>query len=259
MPVYRSIRIQMPDRPGALSAISTALAVQGVDIVRLDIVGHNGGMVVDDLLLSGPDQQRIGQAIGSFQSDVVVKTFEETSGDPTLEMGDGLVAVARSGSPGEALDLVGRHGRRLARADDVFVGEAQQDGSIAIRGTEPGQMATVGVDEAFTGRWVLHRQTAAAFATEPGWAPDDLATKMPGAWVAMAPLGVFHLLMFTRLLNIPFLRDELERIAVFTEVAGAMLQLRGDAPASGSLPAGKEAPLPAGALTVGDMMRAQSA
>lgn len=256
MPVYRSIRIQMPDRPGALSAISTALAVQGVDIIRLDIVGHNGGMVVDDLLVAGPSQEAIGQAIGSFQTDVVVKTFEDTGGDPTLTMADGLMGVARSPNGSAALESTMAHARKLGRADAVFVAAAREDGGLVLQDALRAPLAEVPSDDPFVLRWILHRQTAAAFTMDDGWAPANVRGELAGAWVALAPLGAFHVLLLTRMLNIPFLRDELERIASFAEVAAAVLRLRGDVPASGSMPAGKEMALPAGALTLGDMVRA---
>ncbi|WBL36266.1 ACT domain-containing protein [Tepidiforma flava] len=64
MAVVRSIRITMPDRPGALSAVTTALAAHRVDIVRLDVVSHEGEYVVDDLLLEAATAEDIGAAIG---------------------------------------------------------------------------------------------------------------------------------------------------------------------------------------------------
>src|SRR5512143_3097134 len=98
MPAYRAIRIHMPDRPGALSAISTALAAHQVDIVRLDVVSHEGSTVVDDLVLSAASQEDIGSAIGGFHPEVSIRTFDEIIGDPALEMGTALGSVAASPS-----------------------------------------------------------------------------------------------------------------------------------------------------------------
>ena len=250
MPVYRSIRIQMPDRPGALAAISTALAAEGVDIVRLDIVGHAGYSVVDDLLLRGGSAEAIGRAVENFHPDVSVRTFEETSGDPTLAMGEGLMATANAASRDEAFALMAHHASRLARADNHAVASAQEDGSITFAAGGPSAALLIGPEEPFAGRWALHRQAAVAFPVDEAWAPQQVRNLFPAAWIAMAPLGPFDLLVLLRALNIAFLVDELERIAAFAEVSGAMLRLRGQLSSSGSRPAGRETALPATALTV---------
>lgn len=259
MPAYRSIRIQMPDRPGALAAVSTALSVQQVNIVRLDVVGYHEGMVVDDLLVSGPDQEHIGRAIGGFQHDVVVRTFDETSGDPALQIADGLVAIARARGRDEALQRLLDSALRIARADSVAIGRACDDGSMMIEPDMEEEPLHITSSEACIGRHVLHRQTAVAFPVPADETLDGVCRVSPCAWVALAPLGAFAVVIFTRTLNIPFLRDELERVAVFTEAAGATLRLRGDIEASGSMRAGQEASLPPGAITLGDVHRAQYA
>jgi hypothetical protein len=252
MPVYRSIRIQMPDRPGALSAVSTALAVQGVNIVRLDIMGHDGDSVVDDLLLSGPDLESIGRAIGSFQPDVTVRTFDEAGGDPTLMLGEGILAAAAARDRSQALDAVLQHARVLARADRALLSAAQPDGRLQFTFDGSGAVTTIESETPFVGRWALHRETAMAIPLRAGWAPEAVEAALSDAWLAIAPIGPFDLLLLTRSLNIPFLRDELERIAMFAEMAGAVLRLRGELSASGSMAAGREAPLPERTLTLGE-------
>ena len=252
MPAYRSIRIQMPDRPGALSAISTALAVHGVDIVRLDVVSHPAGDVVDDLFLSGPSQEVIGQAVGSFQPDVIVRTFDQASGDPTLEMGLGLTAAARASSAAGAFEAVRSHGLVIGRADTSAVARATPDGGFSFIAGPVGN-STVAADETFAGRYALARQEPIAFPADNDWAPGSVQTALQAAWVAVAPLGPFDLLILCRQLNIAYLPDELERIGVFAEAAGAVLQLRGDIEKSGSMHAVSEPGLPRRAVTMGHM------
>lgn len=257
MPAYRSIRIQMPDRPGALSAISTALAVHGVDIVRLDVVSHPAGDVVDDLFLSGPSQEVIGQAVGSFQPDVIVRTFDQMSGDPALEMGLGLAAAARAAAPGEALEAVRTHGLVIGRADTAALARATPEGGFSFP-VGPVGNSTVAADEAFAGRYALARQEPIAFPADNDWAPGSVQTAMQAAWVAVAPIGPFDLLILCRQLNIAYLPDELERIGTFAEAAGAVLQLRGDVASSGSMHAVSEPELPRRAVTMGHMRLAAS-
>ncbi|MEO6397497.1 MAG: ACT domain-containing protein, partial [Tepidiformaceae bacterium] len=82
MTVYRSIRIQLPDRPGSLSAITASLAAHGVDIVRLDVVSQEGQSAVDDLYLGAPSEDALDRAIRGFHSDVTAQPFSELLGDP---------------------------------------------------------------------------------------------------------------------------------------------------------------------------------
>lgn len=252
MPAYRSIRIQMPDRPGALSAISTALAVHGVDIVRLDVVSHVGDDVVDDLFLSGSSQDAIGQAIGSFQPDVIVRTFDGNSGDPALEMGLGLTAAARAATAQEAIESVRSHGLVLGRADTASVARATPDGGFTFL-AGPASTAAIAADETFPGRYALARQEPLAFPAEGDWAPGQVQTAMQAAWVAMAPIGPFDLLVLCRQLNIAYLPDELERIGIFAEGAGAILQLRGHIAGSGTIKAAATPELPRRAVTMGHL------
>lgn len=76
---------------------------------------------------------------------------------------------------------------------------------------------------------------------------------MQAAWVAVAPLGPFDLLILCRQLNIAYLPDELERIGIFAEAAGSVLQLRGDIAHSGSMHTISEPGLPRRAVTMGHM------
>ncbi|MBV9729557.1 MAG: ACT domain-containing protein [Pseudonocardiales bacterium] len=48
------IRVQLPDRPGALGAVATALGKVGVDILSLDVVERRSGIAIDDLVVELP-------------------------------------------------------------------------------------------------------------------------------------------------------------------------------------------------------------
>ena len=43
------IRVQLPDRPGALGAVASRIGSVGGDVVSIDILEHEGGIVVDEL------------------------------------------------------------------------------------------------------------------------------------------------------------------------------------------------------------------
>jgi hypothetical protein len=48
------IRVQLPDRPGALGAVATALGMVGVDILSVDVVERRSGIAIDDLVVEIP-------------------------------------------------------------------------------------------------------------------------------------------------------------------------------------------------------------
>jgi len=45
------IRVQLPDRPGALGAVASRIGSVGGDVVSIDILEHDGGIVVDELVV----------------------------------------------------------------------------------------------------------------------------------------------------------------------------------------------------------------
>jgi hypothetical protein len=48
------IRVQLPDKPGTLGAVATALGHIGADILSVDVVERGGGSAVDDLVVELP-------------------------------------------------------------------------------------------------------------------------------------------------------------------------------------------------------------
>ncbi|MCE6999642.1 amino acid-binding protein [Saccharothrix sp. S26] len=48
------IRVQLPDRPGTLGAVATALGAIGADILSVDVVERGAGLAIDDLVVELP-------------------------------------------------------------------------------------------------------------------------------------------------------------------------------------------------------------
>src|SRR4029450_13728337 len=48
------LRLVVPDRPGILGAVATALGDAGVDIVSLDVLERGNGVAVDDVVVDLP-------------------------------------------------------------------------------------------------------------------------------------------------------------------------------------------------------------
>ncbi|PSL58316.1 hypothetical protein B0I31_101534 [Saccharothrix carnea] len=48
------IRVQLPDRPGTLGAVASALGAIGADILSVDVVERGAGLAIDDLVVELP-------------------------------------------------------------------------------------------------------------------------------------------------------------------------------------------------------------
>ncbi|MBN1093618.1 ACT domain-containing protein [Blastococcus sp. TML/M2B] len=94
------LRLVMPDRPGILGAVATALGSAGIDIVSLDVLERGSGVAVDDLVVDLPPDRLPDGLITVAQSvpDVVVESLRPFAGPldthRELELLDGL---ARAG------------------------------------------------------------------------------------------------------------------------------------------------------------------
>lgn len=59
------IRVSLPDRPGALGAVASALGTAGADIHSVEIVGRDRGRVVDDFLVRLPIEMMPDSAVSA--------------------------------------------------------------------------------------------------------------------------------------------------------------------------------------------------
>jgi hypothetical protein len=101
------LRVVLPDRPGMLGAVATAIGDAGGDIVSLDVVERGPDGAVDDLLIQLPVGGLADVLITSAQSvpGVVVESLRPYLGADDLhrdlELVDELAAA-----PGDALPLL---------------------------------------------------------------------------------------------------------------------------------------------------------
>lgn len=102
------LRLVMPDRPGILGAVATALGTAGIDIVSLDVLERGTGVAVDDLVVDLPPDRLPDSLITVAQSvpDVRVESLRPFAGaldtHRELELLDAL-ARAGEGSAGKLL------------------------------------------------------------------------------------------------------------------------------------------------------------
>jgi hypothetical protein len=76
------LRLVVPDRPGTLGAVATALGQAGVDIVSVDVLERGGGVAVDDIVVEMPPDRLPDRLITAAQAvdGVQVESLRPFSG-----------------------------------------------------------------------------------------------------------------------------------------------------------------------------------
>ncbi|HET8601452.1 MAG TPA: ACT domain-containing protein, partial [Segeticoccus sp.] len=102
------LRLVVPDRPGILGAVASALGQAGVDIVSVDVLERGGGVAVDDIVVELPAGRLPDRLITAAQAveGVQVESLRPFSGaletHRELEL---LESLARAGQ-GTAVKLL---------------------------------------------------------------------------------------------------------------------------------------------------------
>jgi hypothetical protein len=109
------LRVVLPDQPGMLGAVATALGEAGADIVSLDVVERGPDGAVDDLLVELPSGALVDRLITAAQSvpGVIVESLRPYTGAADLH-GDLELVDALAAAPDEALRVL------VASAPGVF-------------------------------------------------------------------------------------------------------------------------------------------
>lgn len=124
------IRVQVPDRPGMLGAIATALGHAGVDITGLDVVERTGDTAVDDLMVELPTGRPADVLITAVESipKVRVESVRPYSGGSHREL---ELIEEISGNPERGLQIFADGVPRIFRAGWALV--VIQEGTRAYR------------------------------------------------------------------------------------------------------------------------------
>jgi hypothetical protein len=176
------IRLVLPDRPGALGAVATALGNVGADITSVDVIERNDDHAVDDLVVelpSGRLADLLVTAAGSVDG-VEVESIRPYAGtlDPhrELEVLDRLAA-----GPDDPLQVLADGVTRIFRAgwSVVLGGPISNMAPVIARSTAAPEIAVLRVP------WWPPHPARLLDAAQP-WAPPDWAGL--GTELAVAPL-----------------------------------------------------------------------
>lgn len=206
------LRIVLPDRPGMLGAVATALGDVGGDILSLDVVERGPDGAVDDLVIALPPGGLADRLISSAQSvdGVVVESLRPYHGAPDLH-GDLELVEELAAAPEQALALLVQHCPGVFRAGWAMVVEGVVEGgaddgravhagapggSVHAVQARPGSPVTVHAVHASPGApgvtglvlpW-LPLATARRFDPGERWVPEPWSAV--GTQLAAAPVGV---------------------------------------------------------------------
>lgn len=98
------LRLVVPDRPGILGAVATALGTAGIDILSLDVLERGNGVAVDDVVVDLPPGRLPDSLITAAQAvpGVSVESLRPFAGPldthRELELLDGLARAAEGTS-----------------------------------------------------------------------------------------------------------------------------------------------------------------
>ena len=211
------IRVVLPDRPGALGAVASALGHAGADILSVDIVERSGGQATDDLVVELPPDKLADSLVTAAASvpGVRVESIRPYAGviDPfrELELLEKL-AISTDDGPGVLADGVCRLFRSgwalVLRAPDVDGGLA----TVIARSSAAPEIPSLPAP------WWPPTPSRALDADEH-WAPPTWATL--GTELAVVPLGRRAILVGRPALR--WLPSEIIRLSHLASIAATVL------------------------------------
>lgn len=219
------LRVSLPDRPGSLGAVATAIGHAGGDIVSLDVVERRGDRAVDDLLVELPAGALADALVSAAQSvpDVVVESVRRYVGAGDLHLDLDLVE-ALTADPDEAVEILADGVAGVFRAgwavvvEGVGAAAAVSYATVAAPGVVAGELP-----------WPPLEQACRIAADEP-WVPQlwrDL-----GIELAAAPVGAPDVVLLVGRPGGPsFLDSEVARLGHLAALAATVATPRTRRPA----------------------------
>jgi hypothetical protein len=225
------LRLLLPDRPGSLGALATALGAAGVDIESLDVIEHGPDGAVDDLVVSLPDSGLADTLISAAQSVPGVQVESLRPHPRAAETVRDLDIVdALASDPTQALRRLAGLVPEAFRAQWAMVLEATPFALPRIVAAS----ANAPREREFATPW-MPLTSARRFAPGEQWVPDSWTER--GVELAGAPVnGPYQALLLARAGGPSFRPSELVRLAHLAGLTGSIeaSELRSSRQAAGS-------------------------
>jgi hypothetical protein len=217
--VFYLLRVVMPDRPGALGEVASALGMAGGDIVGVEVVEHrDDGFAIDDFTLEMPPG-RVADALVSACTAL-----------PGVEV-EFVGPYAAGGNLQRDLEAIEAMTQQPHRAELVLVDllpgvfpgswglllEQRPDGTVGVVAATPGAPKA----EGFTPPW-LPLERAALVVADHAWAPPSWHDVI----AAIAPLSSpARVVVAGRNGGPETLHSEVMRLAHLAALAGTVRQV----------------------------------
>ncbi|HLY34760.1 MAG TPA: ACT domain-containing protein [Jatrophihabitantaceae bacterium] len=184
------LRIVLPDRPGALGAVATALGAVGADILSLDVIERSPGQATDDIVVEVPPDRLADSLVTAAATvpGVQVESIRPYAGqiDPHREL-ELLESLAER--PVHPHEVLADGVTRIFRAGWALVVDAPDSDGISRVLASGG--AAPEVKELAAPWWPP--EPVRAIDVDQAWAPADWSRL--GFEVAVAPVGDAALLL----------------------------------------------------------------
>jgi hypothetical protein len=176
------LRVVLPDRPGALGAVASALGEVGADILSVDVIERSPGFAVDDLVLELPSDRLADSLLTAAATveGVRVESIRPYAGviDPhrELELLEALAAM-----PPDSAAVLADGVARIFRAGWALVLKAPVAGSAEVTAASSAAPEIAALEVPW---WPP--TPARPLDADEGWAPRDWSAV--GTELAVAPL-----------------------------------------------------------------------
>ena len=211
------LRLVVPDRPGILGAVATALGLAGIDIVTVDVLERGGGTAVDDIVVELPEDRVVDSLITAAVSvpGVHVESLRPFAGqlDTHREL-DLLESLSRAGE-GTA-KLLAAELPRVFHSGWAVVLDAGPDAEVLAASDAAPSLAGVPLP------W-LPLTAPVLLPSEGAWVPERwqaLAVEMMAS-----PVGPTTAVLLGRSGGPAFRRSELLRLTHLTGIAATVARL----------------------------------
>ncbi len=176
------IRVLLPDSPGTLGAVATALGTVGADILSVDVVERGNGTAVDDLVVELPSGRlpdaliTAAESVEGVEVDAVRPYAGVLDTHRELELVEEIAAQPKSG-----LDILAEGVPRIVRAGWAMIVEHSETGAVRLASSSAAPETPI------TDLPWLPLERATVLDSEEAWIPETW--KELGTELAATPLG----------------------------------------------------------------------
>ncbi|MBA3654196.1 MAG: ACT domain-containing protein [Actinobacteria bacterium] len=172
MPLYR-LRVELPDRPGALAHVAALIADSGASVISLDIHELAGPTAIDEIVVDAPDAwvpAELASALAAAEAATLLSSAAARDvRDPVVDALEWAIAIA-SADPADS---------------DAALGEAVLEVTSALAAWVTDVRSALGID---AGRLALERRGPVVLQTRE--VPSSVADHLPDAvWLLAVPDG----------------------------------------------------------------------